>query len=93
MFDDFLHEKNHKKMVTETGFTDDVALDRNGNVIYSNYSEKTVKKLDKNGKTLFKYSHEELTKPYGITVDGYGNIFVNGFEAIISIFFQMMAKI
>ncbi|XP_065944294.1 E3 ubiquitin-protein ligase TRIM56-like [Magallana gigas] len=81
MFDNFLHEKNHKTMVTETGITDDVALDRDGNVIYSNYSENTVKKLDKNGKILFKYSHKELTKPYGLTVDGHGNIFVNGFRS------------
>lgn len=79
MFDNFLHRKNHKTMVTETGVTDDVALDRDRNVLYSNYSENTVKKLDKKGKILFEYSHEELTKPCGITVDGYDNIFVNGF--------------
>eukprot|EP00105_Crassostrea_gigas_P026798 XP_011447875.1 PREDICTED: tripartite motif-containing protein 5 [Crassostrea gigas] len=79
MFENFFHEKIYKTMVTETGFTDDVALDRDGNVIYSNYSENTVNTLDKNGKILFEYIHEELTKPYGITVDGYGNIFVNGF--------------
>lgn len=27
---------------------------------------------------LFKYTHKELNKPFGLTVDGHGNIFVNG---------------
>lgn len=62
----------------QVNFTDDVALGGDGNIIFSNYSEKCLKTFDKSGKMLFKYSHEELNNPFGLTVDGHGNIFVNG---------------
>lgn len=78
MFHNFLDKNICKTLAKEKGSTDDVALDRDGNVIFDNYSENTVKKIDTNGKMLFKYSHEELMMPYGLTVDGHGNIFVIG---------------
>lgn len=78
MFDDFRNYNIYKALATKTGYTDDVALTRDKNVVFSNYSENFLKALDKSGKILFKYSHEELKTPYGLTVDGHGNIFVNG---------------
>lgn len=68
-------------MATKTGSTDDVALTRDWKVIFSNYSEKKFKTLDKSGNLLFKYSHEKLITPFGLTVDGHGNIFVNGCDS------------
>ncbi|XP_052700834.1 tripartite motif-containing protein 45-like [Crassostrea angulata] len=79
MFDNFLDKNICTTLATEKGSTDDVALGRDGNVIFIDYSENIVKKIDANGKMLFKYSHEELSKPYGLTLDEHGNIFVNGF--------------
>lgn len=57
-------------MSTEKEQIDDVhvALDKDGNVnFFNSYYENIVKILDKSGKMLFKYSHEELKKPYGLT--------------------------
>lgn len=79
MFYNFFDKNICKILVKEKGFIDDVVLDRDGNVIFNNYFENIVKKIDMNGKMLFKYSYEELMMLYGLIVDGYGNIFVNGF--------------
>ncbi|XP_056006885.1 tripartite motif-containing protein 3-like [Ostrea edulis] len=61
--------------------TDDVAVDDEENVIYSSHDESTVRKVDRKGNILFTYSHEELKKPFGLTVDRVGNIYVNGFKS------------
>lgn len=78
MFQDLSDKNSCRTLSTEKENIDDVALDKDGNAIVSNYSEAIVKKLDKSGKMLFKYTHKELNKPFGLTVDGHGNIFVNG---------------
>lgn len=78
MFDNFLNKNVCRPLATKTGHTDDVALGGDGNIIFSNYSENVLNTFDKSGKMLFKYSHEELKSPYGLTVDGHGNIFVCG---------------
>lgn len=65
-------------MLIEKENIDDVVFDKDGNVIVSNFFEVIVKKLDKSGKMLFKYIYKELNKLFGLIVDGYGNIFVNG---------------
>lgn len=65
-------------MLIEKENIDDVVFDKDGNVIVSNYREGIVKKLDKSGNMLFKYIYKELDKLFGLIVDGYGNIFVNG---------------
>lgn len=78
MFQDLSDKNSCRTLSTEYENIDDVVLDKDGNVIVSNYSEGIVKKLDKSGKMLFKYSHKELKKPFGLTVDGYGHIFANG---------------
>lgn len=78
MYDNFLDENICKTLTIITGCTDDVALGGDGNIIFSSYSENVLKTFDKSGKMLFKYSHKELKDPHGLTVDGHGNIFVNG---------------
>lgn len=78
MFPDISDRNICRTLTAETGTTIDVAMDIYGNVIYSNYSISSVRKEDKRGKMLFHYSHKELKTPYGLTVDGHGNIFVNG---------------
>ncbi|XP_056022022.1 tripartite motif-containing protein 45-like [Ostrea edulis] len=62
----------------DLSYTDDVAVDDEESVIYSSYSTSTVRKVDRKGNILFTYSHEELKKPCGLTVDRVGNIYVIG---------------
>uniref|UniRef100_A0A8W8I2L2 Tripartite motif-containing protein 56 n=1 Tax=Magallana gigas TaxID=29159 RepID=A0A8W8I2L2_MAGGI len=81
MYDNFLDENICKTLTIITGSTDDVALGGDGNIIFSNYSENVFKTFDKSEKMLFKYSHKELNNPYGLTLDGHGNIFVNGYDS------------
>nr|XP_034325600.1 E3 ubiquitin-protein ligase TRIM71 isoform X1 [Crassostrea gigas]XP_034325601.1 E3 ubiquitin-protein ligase TRIM71 isoform X2 [Crassostrea gigas] len=78
MFDNFLDKNICRPLATKTKYADDVALGGDGNIIFTNYSENVLNTFDKSGKMLFKYSHEELKSPYGLTVDGHGNIFVCG---------------
>lgn len=62
----------------DLSYTDDVAVDDEESVIYSSYSTSTVRKVDRKGNILFTYSHKELKKPCGLTVDRVGNIYVIG---------------
>lgn len=78
LYDNFLYQNILKTLATEKGTTDDVTLDVYGNVVFSKRFGNNVKKVDKNGKMLFNYRHE---KPYGLTVDGLGNVYVNGYES------------
>ncbi|XP_052698123.1 E3 ubiquitin-protein ligase Midline-1-like [Crassostrea angulata] len=78
MFDNFLDKNICRLLATKTQSADDIALGGDGNIIFSNYSENVLNTFDKSGKMLFKYSHKELKIPYGLTVDGHGNIFVTG---------------
>lgn len=81
MFDDFLNENKSRTISDMFRITDDVALDTEGNVIFSSSSYNIVRKLDESGNVLFTYGHRELTTPFGLTVDLYGNIFVNGYHS------------
>lgn len=81
MFDDFLNETKGRTLSNMFRITDDVALDAEGNVIFSSSSYNIVRKLDESGNVLFTYGHRELTTPFGLTVDLYGNIFVNGYHS------------
>uniref|UniRef100_K1R1H7 Tripartite motif-containing protein 45 n=1 Tax=Magallana gigas TaxID=29159 RepID=K1R1H7_MAGGI len=72
-----------KRRTISTGLrsTYDVAIDDENNVIVSSCNQHIVKKLDFQGNVLFTYNHKELKNPYGLTTDGKGNIFVNGFTS------------
>ncbi|XP_062574359.1 uncharacterized protein LOC134236214 [Saccostrea cucullata] len=56
----------------------DVAMDAEENIIYSSYNQYIVRKQDKTGYVLFSYTHEKLQRPYGLTLDKFENIYVNG---------------
>ncbi|XP_078315524.1 uncharacterized protein LOC144619948 [Crassostrea virginica] len=77
MFSGGLEERRRTKISDLSG-TDDVALDNEDNVIYSSYSQDTVRKQDKAGNMLFSYTHEKLKMPYGLDVSRNGEIFVGG---------------
>ncbi|XP_061174794.1 uncharacterized protein LOC133183935 [Saccostrea echinata] len=72
--------QNFAKVTSFNDFrsTDDVEIDTENNVIYASYSHDTVIKQDMEGNILFTYENKELKRPYGLTVDGIGNIYVNG---------------
>lgn len=78
MYDNFFDENICKILIIIIGCIDDVVLGGDGNIIFSSYFENVLKIFDKSGKMLFKYSYKELKDLYGLIVDGYGNIFVNG---------------
>lgn len=83
LYDNFLDKSILITLATEKGTTDDVALDVYGNVVFNKHFGNNVTKVNKNGKMLFNYRHEKLKKPYGLTVDGLGNVheYVNGYES------------
>ncbi|XP_056022023.1 tripartite motif-containing protein 45-like [Ostrea edulis] len=56
----------------------DVAVDMAENIINSSYTRHKVWKQDRGGNVLFTYSDAELQRPYGLTVDRVGNLYVNG---------------
>ena len=78
MFSGGLEERRRTKISSDLSNTDYVALDKEDNVIYSSYSQHTVRKQDKAGNVLFSYTHEKLIKPYGLDVNKNGEIFVGG---------------
>ena len=78
MFSGGLEERRCAKLSSDLSSTDDVALDNEDNVIYSSYSQHTVRKQDKAGNVLFSYTHEKLNQPYGLAVNRNGEIFVGG---------------
>ncbi|XP_078315523.1 uncharacterized protein LOC144619946 [Crassostrea virginica] len=81
MFSGGLEERECKTISSYLSGTDDVALDDEGNVIYSSYSHNKVRKQDKGGNLLFSYTHEKLKDPYGLAVGRNGEIFVGGFSS------------
>lgn len=56
-----------------------MVLDIEGNVIFSSFFYNIVRKLDELGNVLFIYGYRELIIFFGLIVDLYGNIFVNGY--------------
>ncbi|XP_062574369.1 uncharacterized protein LOC134236223 [Saccostrea cucullata] len=58
--------------------TDDVEIDSENNVIFTSYSKDTVTKQDMEGNILFTYENKDLKRPYGLTIDRAGFIYVNG---------------
>jgi hypothetical protein len=67
-----------KKCRTTSDLPDifDVAVDIDENVVYSSDSKYEVRKQDREGNAVFTYSGEHLKRPYGLTVDRVGNIYV-----------------
>ncbi|XP_078315526.1 uncharacterized protein LOC111129749 [Crassostrea virginica] len=81
MFSGGLEERRYTTISSDLSVTDDVALDDENNVIYSSYSQDTIRKQDKAGNVLFSYTHEKLIKPYGLDVNRNGEIFVGGHDS------------
>nr|XP_022330482.1 tripartite motif-containing protein 5-like [Crassostrea virginica] len=76
-----LEKRRSATLSSDLSSTDDVALDDENNVIYSSYSQHTVRKQDKAGNVLFSYTHEKLKSPYGLDVNRNGEIFVVGYKS------------
>ncbi|XP_022330482.2 uncharacterized protein LOC111128869 [Crassostrea virginica] len=81
MFPGGLEERRCTTISSDLSNTDDVALDDEDNVIYSTFTQHTVRKQDKAGNVLFSYTHDKLKTPYGLDVNRNGEIFVVGYES------------
>ena len=62
MFSGTLEERRCTTVSSDLSSANPVALDDENNVIYSSYTQDTVRKQDKAGNMLFSYSHEKLKK-------------------------------